>query len=208
MGIRKFPNPRFNLEQWRKLNGGDLSTWKGFEAEVKPDVFHSKLRDGSIEPPFYFGMSCGACHIAFDPLNPPKDPNNPKPENIKGLVGNQYTNVTAIMSSGEATNSPMFRVFNYVRSGTVDTSGFPHDFNGNPGTPNAIFNLNERPAFPMRKSRSGSGPTAVRRAPTKKPAGANRDATISAGNGGRKKPPTPWTRTIRSGISSRAGKTA
>jgi hypothetical protein len=34
MGIRKFPNPRFNLEQWRKLNGGDLSSWKGFEAEI------------------------------------------------------------------------------------------------------------------------------------------------------------------------------
>ncbi len=148
MGIRKFPNPRFNLEQWRKLNGGDLSSWKGFEAEVKPDVFHSKLRDGSVEPPFYFGMSCGACHIAFDPLNPPKDPNNPKPENIKGVVGNQYTNITAVMSSGESTNSPMFRIFNYVRSGTVDTSGFPHDYNGNPGTPNAIINMNKRPTFP------------------------------------------------------------
>lgn len=148
MGIRKFPNPRFDLEKWRKLNGGDLSTWKGFQAEVKPDTFHSKLRDGSIEPPFYFGMSCGACHIAFDPLNPPKDPANPKAENIKGVVGNQYTNITAIMSSGEATNSPLFRIFNYVRSGTVDTSAFPHDFNGNPGTPNAIINLNKRPVFP------------------------------------------------------------
>ncbi len=147
MGIRKFPNPRFDLEKWRKLNGG-LSTWNGFNATVEPPVFHSKLRDASVEPPFYFGMSCGACHIAFDPLNPPKDVNNPKPENLKGAVGNQYTNVTAIMASGEATNSPLWRIFNYVRAGTVDTSAFPHDFNGNPGTPNQIVNLGQRPTFP------------------------------------------------------------
>ena len=148
MGIRKFPNPRFDLAKWKEINGGDLTTWKGFTKDVKPDTFHSKLRDGSIEPPFYFGMSCGACHIAFDPLNPPKDPSHPSPENIKGVVGNQYTNITAIMSSGELPNSPLWRIFNYVRSGTVDTSAFPHDYNGNPGTPNVIINANKRPRFP------------------------------------------------------------
>ena len=146
MGIRKFPNPRFDLAKWTKVNGG-LETWKGFNAVVQPDTFHSKLRDASIEPPFFFGMSCGACHIAFDPLNPPKDPSNPKAENLKGAIGNQYTNVTAIMASGESTNSPLWRVFNYVRPGTVDTSAFPHDFVGNPGTPNAIINLDKRPTF-------------------------------------------------------------
>jgi len=147
MGIRKFPNPRFDLKKWAEVNGGDLTTWKGFNATVQPAMFHSKLRDGSIEPPFYFGMSCGACHIAFDPQNPPKDPSHPQPENLKGVVGNQYTNITAIMSSGEPTNGPLFRIFNYVHAGTVDTSAFPHDFNGNPGTPNAIINFNKRPTF-------------------------------------------------------------
>src|SRR5215510_2846576 len=148
MGIRKFPNPRFDLKKWREVNGDDLTTWKGFNKEVEPAMFHSKLRDGSIEPPFYFGMSCGACHIAFDPLNPPKDPSHPNAENIKGVVGNQYTNITAIMSSGETTNGPLWRIFNYVRAGTVDTSAFPHDYNGNAGTPNVIINLNKRPTFP------------------------------------------------------------
>ena len=147
MGIRKFPNPRFDLKKWTEVNDGDLTTWKGFNKQVEPAVFHSKLRDGSIEPPFYFGMSCGICHIAFDPLNPPKDPSHPNPENIKGVVGNQYTNITAIMASGEPTNGPLWRIFNYVRAGTVDTSAFPHDYNGNAGTPNAIINLNYRPTF-------------------------------------------------------------
>ncbi|MEO8661570.1 MAG: cytochrome c [Bryobacteraceae bacterium] len=147
LGIRKFPNPRFDAEKWSKVNNG-TDTWNGFNALVKPDLFHSRLRDASIEPPFYFGMSCGACHIAFDPLNPPKDPANPKSENILGAIGNQYTNVTAIMASGEATNSPLWRIFNYVRAGTIDTSAFPHDFTGNPGTPNALANLTKRPTFP------------------------------------------------------------
>src|SRR5438552_2185344 len=53
MGIRKFPNPRFDLAKWKQVNGGDLTSWKGFDKEVKPEIFHSKLRDGSIEPPFY-----------------------------------------------------------------------------------------------------------------------------------------------------------
>ena len=29
MGIRKFPNPLFNAEAWKKLNGGKLGTWDG-----------------------------------------------------------------------------------------------------------------------------------------------------------------------------------
>jgi hypothetical protein len=149
MGIRKFPNPRFDLKKWAEVNKGDLTSWKGFnDKTVQPPTFYSKLRDASIEPPFYFGMSCGACHIAFDPTNPPKDPSHPAPENIKGVVGNQYTNITAIMASGEPPNGPLWRIFNYVRSGTVDTSAFPHDYNGNAGTPNGIFNLNKRPTFP------------------------------------------------------------
>ncbi|HEY3938244.1 MAG TPA: hypothetical protein VGL97_12490 [Bryobacteraceae bacterium] len=147
LGIRKFPNPRFDAEKWRAVNKGK-DDWSGFTALVSPATFHSKLRDASIEPPFYFGMACGACHIAFDPLNPPKDPAHPKSENIKGAIGNQYTNITAIMASGESTNSPLWRIFNYVRAGTVDTSAFPHDFTGNPGTPNTISNFDKRPDFP------------------------------------------------------------
>src|SRR5438270_378546 len=27
MGIRKFPNPRFDLKKWTEVNGGDLTSW-------------------------------------------------------------------------------------------------------------------------------------------------------------------------------------
>lgn len=72
LGIRKFPNPRFDAEKWKKLNGS-MATWAGFNAAkseqtgIESDQRVSKLADGSVEPPFLIGTACGSCHIAFDP---------------------------------------------------------------------------------------------------------------------------------------------
>ena len=38
----------------------------------------NRLFDGSVEPPFRIGMACGACHVSYDPLKPPADPNDPE----------------------------------------------------------------------------------------------------------------------------------
>jgi hypothetical protein len=67
---------------------------------IESDSRVSKLADASVEPPFLIGTSCGSCHIAFDPLNPPADPAHPKWENIKGLIGNQYTRMSELLGSG------------------------------------------------------------------------------------------------------------
>ena len=126
MGLRKFPNPRFNGDAWRKLNGS-LGTWKGYDAKLSQradtsDARVSRLFDGSVEPPFLIGMACGACHIAFDPLHPPKDPTNPKMENLVGAIGNQYGRLSEIMASGMPSNSLPWQIFSHARPGTVDTS--------------------------------------------------------------------------------------
>ena len=151
LGFRKFPNPRFNRAAWVKLNGRP-GTWDGYNrkladkgAEREPAASH--LLDGSIEPPFLIGTACGSCHIAFDPNNPPSDPANPKWENIKGLVGNQYTRISEIMVSGMGRNSLEWQVFAHARPGTSDTSAIPTDQVNNPGTINAIINLAQRPTF-------------------------------------------------------------
>ena len=151
MGLRKFPNPRFKADAWRKLNGS-LGTWEGYRKPVSgdgssPDSRKTRLIDGSIEPPFLIGMACGACHIGFDPLNPPKDPANPKPENIRGLVGNQYSRLSEVMGSGMSPNSIEWQMFAHARPGTVDTSAVPNDQRTNPGTINALINLPQRPVF-------------------------------------------------------------
>ena len=151
LGYRKFPNPKFNRAAWEKLNGG-LATWAGFNrklaAKTSGEAPATRLQDGSIEPPFLIGTSCGSCHIAFDPLNPPADPANPKWENIKALVGNQYARVSEIIVSGMPRNSLEWQVFAHARPGTSDTSAIPTDQVNNPGTINALINVAQRPQMP------------------------------------------------------------
>jgi len=156
LGVRKFPNPRFDAEKWKKLNGGRLGTWEGYDKRLSddpknPDSKVSHLSDSSIEPPYLIGMACGMCHIAFNPLHPPKDPANPTWANLKGAVGNQYTRVSEIFDSGMPKDSPEWQLFSHDRPGTVDTSAMPNDGIHNPGTMNAIINFDRRPQFPGEK---------------------------------------------------------
>lgn len=154
LGLRKFPNPRFDAAKWKKLNGS-MATWDGYRKFLSGDAASSdsrtsRLYDGSVEPPFRIGMACGACHIAYDPLKAPADANNPKWENIDGLVGNQYSRISQLLASGMSQHQFEWQLIARARPGTVDTSALPMDTVANPGTMNAILNLAKRPAFPHR----------------------------------------------------------
>lgn len=149
LGLRKFPNPRFDKEAWLKLNGS-LDSWEGYRAaldiypgdkETKPN----RLLDGSVEPPFRIGMACGACHIGYKPGRPPLDPNKPAWENIDGLVGNQYSRVSNLLGSGFSQHALEWQLIARARPGIVDTSALPMDYVSNPGTMNAIINFARRP---------------------------------------------------------------
>ena len=150
LGFRKFPNPRFDEDAWRELNGS-LASWEGYRANLAygdaadPDTRNNRLFDGSIEPPFRIGMACGGCHIAFDPLNPPDDPEHPEWENISGTVGNQYLRISEMLGSGMPRSSLEWQIVARARPGTVDTSALPNDVVTNPGTMNAIINFGQRP---------------------------------------------------------------
>jgi mono/diheme cytochrome c family protein len=152
LGIRKFPNPRFDAAKWTQLNGG-TATWSGYSrtlvatSGIESDQRVSKLADASVEPPFLIGTSCGSCHIAFDPLNPPADPAHPKWENIKGLIGNQYTRMSELLGSGMPISSLEYQMFAHARPGVTDTSAISHDQINNPGTINALINVAQRPVF-------------------------------------------------------------
>ena len=90
-------------------------------------------------------MACGGCHIAFDPLNPPDDPEHPAWENISGTVGNQYLRISEMLGSGMPRSSIEWQIVARARPGTVDTSALPNDLVTNPGTMNAIINFGQRP---------------------------------------------------------------
>ncbi|MCC7018540.1 MAG: hypothetical protein IT332_02215 [Ardenticatenales bacterium] len=147
MGLRKFPNPRFDREAWLATTGSP-ATWEGFGSSLDGAIGDNRLADGSIEPPFLIGMACGACHIAFDPLHPPADPAKPEWANLDGLVGNQYARFSEIMASGMPTNSIEWQIFVPARPGATDTSAVPNDGVSNPGTQNALINLAQRPVHP------------------------------------------------------------
>jgi hypothetical protein len=152
LGFRKFPNPRFDAARWRQANGGGTATWDGFrrtmqQTGVPSDERVSKLADASIEPPFLIGTTCGSCHIAFDPRNPPADPARPTWENIHGLIGNQYTRMSELLGSGMPRTSLEWQMFAHPRPGVTDTSAISHDQVNNPGTINAIINISQRPTF-------------------------------------------------------------
>jgi hypothetical protein len=152
LGLRKFPNPRFDAAKWQALNGGNAS-WSGFNSTktaatgIESDSRVSKLADASVEPPFLIGTTCGSCHIAFDPLNPPADPAHPKWENIKGLIGNQYTRMSELLGSGMPKSALEYQMFAHARPGVTDTSAISHDQINNPGTINALINVAQRPVF-------------------------------------------------------------
>ena len=149
LGLRKFPNPRFNAAKWDKLNG-TRATWDGYRAvlaanALSPDTPATRLFDASIEPPFRIGMACGACHISYDPLRPPADPIDPQWENINGLVGNQFSRMSQMLGSGLSRHQLEWQLIAQSRPGTVDTSALPMDTVSNPGTVNAIINFARRP---------------------------------------------------------------
>ncbi len=151
LGLRKFPNPRFDPEKWTALNGS-LGAWDGYDRFLSDDASDSdsrvnRLFDGSIEPPFRVGMACGACHISYKPDNPPDDPNHPAWENISGLVGNQYSRVSNMLGSGMSEHRLEWQLVARARPGIVDTSALPMDQVSNPGTMNALINLARRPTF-------------------------------------------------------------
>ena len=149
LGIRKFPNPRFDRAKWLAVNGA-LSSWDGYREMLSGDPEHpdsraNRLFDGSIEPPFRIGMACGACHISYDPLRPPSDANSPGWNNIDGLVGNQYSRVSNLLGSGMSKHRLEWQLVARARPGVVDTSALAMDFVANPGTMNALINIAKRP---------------------------------------------------------------
>ena len=145
LGLRKFPNPRFDAAAWDRIGG-----WAGYAAflsndPASPDSRLNRLWDGSIEPPFRIGMACGACHIAYDPLKPPADAKAPAWDSIQALVGNQYSRISNLLGSGLSPHRLEWQLIARARPGIVDTSALPMDFVSNPGTMNAIINFAKRP---------------------------------------------------------------
>jgi hypothetical protein len=135
VGLRRFDNPAFNPAAW------------SLDRYVKDRK--------SVEPPYLIGMACGFCHIGFDPINPPANPDRPTWANLAATIGNQYFEEGKLFSLNMQPSDFRWHVANRQPPGTSDTSRFATDHINNPNAINTIFNLASRPRVPERM-RDGS----------------------------------------------------
>jgi hypothetical protein len=126
VGLRRFDNPAFDAAKWN---------------------LQAYLADRSIEPPYLIGMSCGFCHVGFNPVKPPADPNQAAWVNLSPTIGNQYFEEGKLFSLNMTPTDFRWHVANQQPPGTSDTSRFATDHIDNPGAINALFNLASRPQF-------------------------------------------------------------
>lgn len=125
IGLRKFPNPNF-----------DKVTW---------DVEKYRKDPASVEPPYLIGMSCGFCHIGFNPTKPPADPEKPEWTNLSPAIGNQYFKEGTLFSLSLNNKDFRWHVAAKQPAGTSDTSRFATDHIFNPNAINSIVYLANRP---------------------------------------------------------------
>ena len=125
VGLRKFKNPKFDPARW------NAATYL--------------QHPGDMQPPYLVGMTCGFCHIGFNPNNPPVDPERPTWDNLAGTIGNQYWEEGRLFSLNMKPDDFRWHVAARQPPGTSDTSRFATDHINNPNAINTIFNLSARP---------------------------------------------------------------
>lgn len=131
IGLRRFRNPKFDPQQW------NLARYLADPA--------------TVEPPYLIGVACGFCHVGFNPLHPPADPEHPTWKNLHPGIGNQYFreqtfNTAKYPATRELMPSDFrWQVAHAEPPGTSDTSQVATDHIDNPGAINNIAELNFRP---------------------------------------------------------------
>jgi hypothetical protein len=132
VGMRLFPNPDFDEKAAKH--------WDAEKYYKDPDYYNDK----NLVRPYRVGMSCGFCHIGPNPLKPPKDPNNPKWENLSSNVGAQYFWIDRIFYWEADQTNFVWQLFHTSRPGALDTSFVSTDNINNPRTMNAVYLLGDR----------------------------------------------------------------
>ena len=132
MGFRLFENPDFEGEAVKKWDANRYYTDIDYAADPK------------LVRPYRVGVSCGSCHIAFNPINPPADPENPKWENLASAIGNQYIREGRVFANTVREGGFFWEMLKMQPPGTSDTSRIATDHINNPNAINPIFLLGNR----------------------------------------------------------------
>jgi hypothetical protein len=143
LGFRLFPNPDFDEAARKK--------WDGERFMNDPKYYN----DNKLVRPYRVGVSCGSCHIAPNPVNPPADPESPKWENLASAIGNQYISEGRVFACNVQKGGLFYEMIEAQPRGTSDTSRIATDHNNNPNAINAIFLLAERERIAVNEKMAG-----------------------------------------------------
>ncbi len=135
VGLRLFPNPNFDEKA--------AEEWDPERYYTDPGYYNRK----DLVRPYRVGMSCGFCHVGPSPVNPPKDFENPKWENLTSNPGAQYFWWDRIAIWEADDSNFVYQIFMTSRPGALDTSFVSTDYINNPRTMNAVYNLGPRMAI-------------------------------------------------------------
>lgn len=138
MGFRIFDNPDFK--------GDAVKNWdakKYYNDDDTPE-YRDYAVNSKLARPYKIGVSCGSCHIAFNPCQPPADPENPKWENLASAIANQYLREGAVFAHNVKPGGLFWEMLKTQPPGTSETSRIATDHLNNPNTINPIFELGAR----------------------------------------------------------------
>jgi hypothetical protein len=132
IGLRIYPNPDFN---------------KAARQQWDPNRYYNDAayyNDSKLIRPYRVGMSCGFCHVSFNPAHPPGDPERPEWRNLSSTIGNQYLKAEAVFAATVPASSYVRQLLASWAPGTIDTSFLATDNLNNPSNMNPIFALPAR----------------------------------------------------------------
>ncbi len=138
LGLRLFPNPDFDAEA---------------EANWDPDRFYNDeeyYNNSDLVRPYRVGMSCAFCHVGPNPLNPPKNVEEPTYAELSSNPGAQYYWVDRIFvwdteprpdpaTPATQEHRVLYQLFHTNPMGVLDTSLVSTDYMNNPRTMNAVY---------------------------------------------------------------------
>jgi hypothetical protein len=108
--------------------------------------------DPQLIRPFRPTMSCGFCHVAQHPLNPPVRDDEPEWENLSSIIGAQYWDPRPAFGNLLTRRNFLHHFLKSQAPGSVDTSLVSTDHINNTNVINPIFDV------PARLTRAGTKP--------------------------------------------------
>lgn len=132
IGLRIYPNPKFDAAAQR--------AWDPQRYYNDPSYYTNP----KLVRPYIVGMACGLCHVSFNPLKPPDDPEQPKWENLASTIGNHYIVAAKVFATTANPDSYAYQVLHSWKPGTIDTSFLATDNLNNPSKINSIYALQAR----------------------------------------------------------------